>query len=916
MAVRSEFLTFLFTDIEGSTALWERHAAEMEGVVARHDELLHAVITACDGTVVGGRGDGVFAVFPSPRNAVRASQAAQRALAEEQWSGGIALRVRMGLHAGEATARDGDWFGTEVNRAARVAAVAHGGQIVCTRIVEELVRDDCDLVDLGEHRLRDLQSTVHLFQVEIPGAPAVHPPLRSIDAHLTNLPYELSSFVGRERELAELETRMHESRLVSIVGVGGVGKTRLALQVAAAVLPDHPDGVWLCELAAVTDADAIPDAIAAAVRYTPPAGVPVATGLQQFLERKNIVLVLDNCEHIVGAVAHFVAETTARAPGVGVLATSREALGIPGEHIFPLPSLSLPTDAEAVSVSTSEAGTLFTSRAREVRGDFALDDQSAPAIHSICTRLDGIPLAIELAAAQTSLMTPGEIDRRLDRQFTALSGGRRNPLERHQTLRAAIDWSYDLLTPGAQRLLDRLSVCVGGFDLDAADALAEGIDDGDGFALLSELVAKSLVERYEIDATTRYRVLEMIRQYAADRLLNGGEDAAARDTHARHHLALLETRFAELRSDREYEALAALEVETPNIAAGIRWWLATDHLDEIFACFATLPFFDCFCLSPYVLEELGGAVRPAIDHHEARTFPGCSYVCLLAGYRAYVAADLDDYRRIVEIAQHARDVDESPALGVTSATIDMFAGDIGKAVRDCNLAVEAARRSGDPAALAWTLAHLSMHVDLHEMGQAEADVRENERGRAQAPSALAAEALAVACQVEGTIGRLYPLTAVVTNHRYHNPERMSEPLHELVELDHTPRRWWATIAMSVAAQAGSSAGSLESIRDFRALIAGHHEREERFLLVLVTAGFADSAVDIDGGIALELGAICESDAIAPYAAFGVQPALGALAAERPDEVADARLRVATFTYDEAIARIFANIDALLGADDT
>ncbi|HLM16350.1 MAG TPA: adenylate/guanylate cyclase domain-containing protein, partial [Acidimicrobiia bacterium] len=365
MAVTSEFLTFLFTDLEGSTALWEQHPAAMEPLLAQHDSALRGAVESNGGRVVKSTGDGVHAVFRSPRDGVRAALDGQRALAEADWGDDIRLRVRMGVHAGEAAERDGDWYGTEVNRAARVMSVAHGGQVVCTRIVEELVRDDFDLVDLGEHRLRDLQSSVHLFQVEVPGAPAVHPLLRSIDAHLTNLPYELSSFIGREQEQDDVAGRLRESRLVTIVGVGGVGKTRLALQVGGALLPEQAEGVWLCELAPVSDPDDLADAIAAALRYTPPPGVPVATGLQQHLEHKQLLLLLDNCEHLVGAVAGFVAETTTKAAGVSVLATSREALGVRGEHIYPLTSLTLPSAADVDTVLASEAGALFASRARE-----------------------------------------------------------------------------------------------------------------------------------------------------------------------------------------------------------------------------------------------------------------------------------------------------------------------------------------------------------------------------------------------------------------------------------------------------------------------------------------------------------------------------------------------------------------------
>ena len=327
--------------------------------VAGHDAILRDAVKFA-GQVVKTTGDGLL-----PRSGRRHECGEPRSRRRSHCAGAVgggALRVRMGLHAGEATERDGDWFGSDVNRAARVMAVAHGGQVLCTGVVGEQVRERVALVDLGEHRLRDLQSEVHLFQVEVPGAAGSFPPLRSLDAYRSNLPYELSSFVGREEELRAIADRMRSTRVVSIVGVGGVGKTRLALQVGSELLPHYPDGVWLCELAQVLDPDDLPDAVAAAVGYVPPQGVSVVEGLPRFLERKDLLLVLDNCEHLVGAVAAFVAATTAHAARVSVLATSREALGVRGEHISPLASLAVPVAADATSVLTSEAGALFVAR--------------------------------------------------------------------------------------------------------------------------------------------------------------------------------------------------------------------------------------------------------------------------------------------------------------------------------------------------------------------------------------------------------------------------------------------------------------------------------------------------------------------------------------------------------------------------
>ena len=524
-------LTFLFTDLEGSTRLWEERPEVMVSSLAHHDGLLRDAVEGHGGRFLKSTGDGVMAAFDEPAAGVAAAVTAQLALHAAEWPDGVHLRVRMGVHAGEATERDGDWFGAEVNRTARVMAAAHGGQILCTGVVGEQVRGNFPLLDLGEHRLRDLQSPVHVFQVDVPGVSAAFPPLRSLDAYRSNLPYELSSFVGREEELRALTDRVGSSRVVSIVGVGGVGKTRLALQIGSDLLPHYPDGVWFCELAHVHHPEDVVDAIAASVGFVPPHGVAVAEGLPRFLERKELLLLLDNCEHLVEAVADWVTDTIARAARLSVLVTSREALGVRGEHVAPLASLGLPDDTDAAAVLASEAGALFVARAEEARGGLVLDDITAQAVAELCVRLDGIPLALELAAAQTKVMTPREIVTRLDKQFRLVTGGHRTRLERHQTLRAAIDWSYDLLTEDEQAMLGRLAVCVGGFDLDAAVALAEGFgaDEFDAVELLASLVAKSLVERSERDGTTRYRLLEMIRQYAGEQLIAAD---AATDAHA------------------------------------------------------------------------------------------------------------------------------------------------------------------------------------------------------------------------------------------------------------------------------------------------------------------------------------------------------------------------------------------------
>ncbi len=909
MADTSEFLTFLFTDLEGSTALWERHPAEMEGLLARHDSRLRAAVDTNRGRVVKSTGDGLHAVFRSPRDAVRAAVDGQSALAEADWDDGIELRVRMGVHAGEAAERDGDWYGTEVNRAARVMSVAHGGQVVCTRIVEELVRDDFDLVDLGEHRLRDLQSTVHLFQVEVPGAPAVHSPLRSLDAYRSNLPYELSSFIGREDAQEDVARLVADTRLVTIAGVGGVGKTRLALQVGSELLPKYDDGVWFVELAPVLDRDDLPDAIAAALRYTPPQGVSVPVGLQQFFEHKHLLLILDNCEHLVGAVAAFVNETTMHAPGVSVLATSREALGVRGEQIAPLASLSVPADADPGAVLASEAGALFAARARESRGDLVIDERAAIAVHALCARLDGIPLALELAAAQTAMMTPTEIERRLDQQFRLAGGGRHAALERHQTLRAAIDWSYDLLSPGARSLLDRCSVCVGGFDLDAAAAIVAGIDSelGDGFELLRELVAKSLVERHEVNGATRYRLLEMIRQYAADHLSGSGDVDTARDLHAAHYLARTVELVREARTDAEYEALGTLGLETPNVAAGLRWLLAGPRVAEAQAMFGNLPFFDYFAFPPITLEELGAVAEEVIERPGAELLDGFAEACLLASFRLFVRGDLERYQRVADLARSSAASAFSTTSPVCDSVTAMFAGELERAASTAERAVEIARAGSDPAPLIWTLSHFSVM----------ASVREHTSNQGGSPGRAAAdEALRLARRQPGSLSLLYPLAAVVNAYGPVDVARALDAAGEAARLDRTQRRWWASVAESSANQLGAKSVSvIDRLPGWRAVLAEYHEHGERFMISSNLASAGDVFAAGFPELAADAGAIAESDVIAPIASFAVQPGLIRLAAEQPELVAAARARVTGMSYDAAMQHIFGLIDAVLDAHE-
>jgi predicted ATPase/class 3 adenylate cyclase len=574
-------VTFLFTDLEGSTRLWEDHPEAMKPALARHDEVLREAIEGHAGSVVKTTGDGVHAAFATADDALTAALEAQRALVSESWPVVGGLRVRMGVHTGAAELRDGDYFGAAVNRAARLMAAAHGGQVVVSLATEELVRDvlpyDASLVDLGEHRLRDLSRPERLFQLVHPDLSREFAPLQSLDAFPGNLPVQLNSFVGRERELVAIAGALGESRLVTLTGVGGVGKTRLAVQVAADVLPSFPDGAWLCELAVASDPDAMVQVIAAVLAVQTRPGVSIEDSIREFLRAKRLLLVLDNCEHLLDAAAHFTDLVLHDAPQVRILATSREGLAVDGEHIWALRSLPLPEpSADTDAVRQSDAGRLFVDRARAVHSAFALDPATSAAVIEVCRRLDGVPLAIELAAARVMAMSPAEIAARLDERFRLLTGGRRTAVERHHTLRGTVDWSYSLLSPNEQLVFARLGVFAGTFDAAAAEEVAggEGISRWDVIDALASLVAKSMVVADAApDATTRYSMLETLRAYARERLDETGDPDGWRRRHAAHYAGFAERAGPGLEGPDELVWRDRVRAELDNLRAAVAWAL-------------------------------------------------------------------------------------------------------------------------------------------------------------------------------------------------------------------------------------------------------------------------------------------------------------------------------------------------------
>ena len=505
----SGVVTFLFTDIEGSTRRWEADADAMRAALLKHDDVLRTSLDKHDGFLFSHTGDGVVAAFTSPRSAVDAAVAAQRALK---------LPVRMGVATGEAELRDGDYFGTVLNRAARVMAAGHGGQILLADSTAVLL-SGVDLVDLGPRRLRDVATPVGLFQVRAPGLATDFPALRALDTSPGNLRPAATSFIGRQSEVAAVIEALHHHRLVTLTGVGGVGKTRLATEVAAGLADEFPDGVWFFELAAVTDPAAVPDAVAAVLGITQQPGKTVSESVAAALEGRVRLLVFDNCERVRDAAADLIEVILAHSATVRILATSREGLGGADEQLWLVPSLDVGAGTDSAAV------TLFVERARSVAQRFSLagaDD--AEAVVETCRRLDGIPLAIELAASRMASMTAAEVRDRLDDRFKLLVGSRRG-LERHQTLRQAVAWSYDLLDDAEKSSLQRCSVFSGGFDLRSACAVS-GLDDPDDYAvldLLDALVRKSLLVADRSTGRTRYSMLETIRQFAEEQLVAQGD---------------------------------------------------------------------------------------------------------------------------------------------------------------------------------------------------------------------------------------------------------------------------------------------------------------------------------------------------------------------------------------------------------
>jgi predicted ATPase/class 3 adenylate cyclase len=574
--------TFLFTDLENSTLLWEQSPGAMLLALAQHDALLKKAVEAHHGRIVKTTGDGLHATFVSPVDGVAAALAGQQALTTATWPGAIGpLKVRMGLHSGISQERDGDYYGWDVNLAARIMGLGYGGQIllseVTTKLVGRSLPPGSSLADLGDHRLKGVAPVARIFQLCHPDLLANFPPLKSLSAFRHNLPRQPSSFIGRTEELLEIKRLIKDTPLLTLLGPGGTGKTRLVLQAAEDVIEDYPDGVWLVELAPLTDPELIADRVASALNVQQQPGQLILDTLVEYLRRKELLLLLDNVEHLVRECAVLAEHLLKNCPKIKILVTGREALFIEGETTLQVPSLSLPVtkgEGSPEQISASEGVQLFLERAKAVQPNFSLNRQNAASIAEIVLRLDGIPLALELAAARLRMLTVEQIAGRLNDRFRLLTGGRRTALPRQQTLQALIDWSWFLLDEQERILLRRLSVFSGGWALEAAQAISgfDPLDEFDVFDLLEQLINKSLVTvRHPPQGEARYALLESIRQYAQNKLFEAGEGEILRDRHADHFVALVDTFDSHGLGSEFYIWLNRFALEADNLRAVLEW---------------------------------------------------------------------------------------------------------------------------------------------------------------------------------------------------------------------------------------------------------------------------------------------------------------------------------------------------------
>lgn len=696
--------TFLFTDIEGSTRLWEQQPEAMRVALAAHDATSRRCVQRHGGRIVKGTGDGIHAVFDDPADAVQAVLALQQAL--DRADSALPLSVRCGLHSGPAEQRDGDYYGPVLNRAARIMSAAHGGQVLLSQAVADRLQgrlpDGSALRDLGLVRLRDLASPERVHQLLHPALREAFPPLRSLQATPNNLAQQLNSFVGREHELAEVRALLARQRLVTLLGMGGIGKSRLSVQLGAELLDDFADGVWLVELAPLADPRGVPQALASVLGVKEAAGQTVTASLLDHVRDKQLLLILDNCEHLVHACAELARQLLQAAPGVKVLASSRDALQLGGETCYAVPTLRVPAvdlDTDPALLAQHEAVRLFVDRASAAQAAFRLTPANALAVAAICRQLDGIPLAIELAAARTRALAVPAIAERLGDRFRLLVSHDQTVLPRQRTLRALIDWSFDLLSEAERALFRRLAVFAGGFTLEAAEAVGggDGIAPAEVLDLLALLVGKSLVV---MDAEgARYRMLETVRAYAAEKLAEAGDEPGARRRHVQHHLALAEAARTHLAGPERGSWLQRLDTERENLLAAHAWCLRDPEgrdadLQLVFVLKTYWHLRGLLNLGYRVTLEALARTDPAQrDRGRCRVLCDAGQLCHFTGRHDEARAYLEESHAIaLELGDKARVAAVLQPLGM----VHVARGDSARALAIYEEAVALARELGNP----------------------------------------------------------------------------------------------------------------------------------------------------------------------------------------------------------------------------
>jgi predicted ATPase/class 3 adenylate cyclase len=711
-------VTFLFTDIEGSTRLWQAKPDAMSVAHARHNEILKTVIESNNGYIFQVIGDAFCAAFHTAGDALRAVVKVQKDLHSEEW-GDAVIKVRVGIHTGEAELQDGgDYRGfLTMSRLQRLMSAAHGGQTLLSLATQELLQNDLpnevSLRDMGARRLKDWNRPEQIYQLVVEGLPTDFPPLRALDASRHNLPALTTSFIGREKEKAEIKQAVNTHRLITLTGSGGTGKTRLSLQVAAELLDQFADGVWLVELAPLTDPSLIPQTILSALEASEPQDKTITQALIERVRGKKLLLILDNCEHLIEAIAKLAETLLSNAPELTIIASSREALGVQGEMSWHVPSMSLPDAKHSMSLdelSRLESVRLFTERAVLAKPRFQLTKDNASFVAQICSRLDGIPLAIELAAARVRALSVDQIAARLDDRFHLLTGGARTALPRQQTLRAMIDWSFNLLSEQEKQLLRRLAVFVGGWTLEAAEQVCvQERGEFDVLDLLTHLVDKSLVNMEESSDYVRYRMLETTRQYAREMLMMSEETRAFRDQHLNYFLQYAENAQPELRGRRQAEWMSRLEAEHDNLRAALEWSQSTQPELGLRIAAALVDFWDTHGHITEARRWLEMMLQKT-DH----LAPTPARVDAVLGAAAFAVrqSELETSKKWLEEGLAlARAIDYkvglARALMARGVVIEYLDGNLEKAEQHYNEALDIYRKTGDKLSIGQALGPLA-----------------------------------------------------------------------------------------------------------------------------------------------------------------------------------------------------------------